>query len=130
MALESSEDWKKRKLLGSLYTEHNIKRRKERIFSVCNKANTSIAFLKWNFQISQHINGYTTLVRPQVEYAAVVWGPYIQETNIRLKWFRDAPPDIRLATAPVMEASPQCYTNEDGVAYCHGKLTIAWCSCT
>ena len=55
---------------------------------VCNKVNASIAFLRRNLQISQqHIkaNAYTTLVRPQVEYAAVVWDPYTQENQHKIE---------------------------------------------
>ena len=55
---------------------------------MCNKANASIAFLRRNLQISQqHIkaNAYTTLVRPQVEYAAVVWDPYTQENQHKIE---------------------------------------------
>ena len=46
------------------------------------KANSSIAILRRNLQISQHhikTNAYFTLVRPQVEYAAMVWDPYTKE---------------------------------------------------
>jgi ribonucleases P/MRP protein subunit RPP40 len=55
---------------------------------MCNKANNSIAFLRRNLQISQrHIkaNAYTTLVRPQVEYTAVVWDPYTQENQKKIE---------------------------------------------
>ena len=55
---------------------------------MCNKANASIAFLRRNLQISQqHIkaNAYTTLVRPQVEYAAVVGDPYTQENQHKIE---------------------------------------------
>ena len=54
------------------------------ISNICNKANSSIGFLRRNLQISQrHIksNAYTTLVRPQVEYAATVWDPYTKENR-------------------------------------------------
>ena len=49
------------------------------IDNICSKANRSLAFLRRNLQISQtHIKAstYTTLVRPQLEYAAAVWDPY------------------------------------------------------
>ena len=52
------------------------------IDNICNKANSSIAFLRRNLQISQHhikTNAYFTLVRRQVEYAAMVWDPYTKE---------------------------------------------------
>ena len=52
------------------------------IDNICNKANSSIAFLRRNLQISQHhikTNAYFTLVRPQVEYAAMVCDPYTKE---------------------------------------------------
>ena len=55
---------------------------------LCTKANSSIGFLRRNFQISQqHIksNVYTTLVRPQVEYAAAVWDPYTGENIDKLE---------------------------------------------
>ena len=50
--------------------------------NITKKANSSLAFLRRNLQISQrHIktNAYTTLVRPQLEYAAAVWDPYTTE---------------------------------------------------
>ena len=53
--------------------------------SICNKTNSSIDFLRRNLQISQHhikTNAYFTLVRPQVEYAAMVWDPNTKE-NIK-----------------------------------------------
>ena len=49
------------------------------IDNVCKKANNSLAFLRRNLQISQqHIKAkaYTTLIRPQLEYAAAVWDPW------------------------------------------------------
>ena len=49
--------------------------------NICKKANNSLAFLRRNLQISQtHIkaNAYTSLVRPQLEYAAV-WDPFIPD---------------------------------------------------
>ena len=52
------------------------------IDNVCSKANRSLAFLRRNFKISQsHIksNTYTTLVRPQLEYAASVWDPWTKK---------------------------------------------------
>ena len=52
------------------------------IDNITKKANSSLAFLRRNLQISQqHIksNAYTTLVRPQLEYAASVWDPYTKE---------------------------------------------------
>ena len=58
------------------------------IDNTCTKANSSIGFLRRNFQISQeHIktNVYNTLVRPQVEYAAAVWDPYTGENIHKLE---------------------------------------------
>jgi len=58
------------------------------IDNICNKANSSVAFLRRNLQISQrHIksNAYTTLVRPQVEYAAAVWDPYTEDNKYKLE---------------------------------------------
>ena len=52
------------------------------IDNVTKKANASLAFLRRNLQISQrHIkaNAYTTLVRPQLEYACPVWDPYTKD---------------------------------------------------
>ena len=52
------------------------------IDNICSKANRSLAFLRHNFKISQtHIkaNTYTTLVRPQLEYAASVWDPWTKK---------------------------------------------------
>ena len=49
------------------------------IDKTCSKANSSLAFLRRNLQISQtHIKAaaYTTPVRPQLEYAASIWDPY------------------------------------------------------
>ena len=52
---------------------------KTHISNICKKANSSLAFLRRNLQINQrHIksSAYTTLVRPQLEYAAAIWDPY------------------------------------------------------
>ena len=52
------------------------------IDNICNNAKSSITFLRINLQISQHhikTNAHFTLVRPQVEYAAMVWDPYTKE---------------------------------------------------
>ena len=49
------------------------------IDNMCKKANNSLAFLQRNLQISQkHIKAqtYTTLIQPQLEYAAAVWDPW------------------------------------------------------
>ena len=57
------------------------------IDNICNKANGSLAFLRRNLKISQtHIraNTYTTLVRPQLEYAAV-WDPYTEQNQDKLE---------------------------------------------
>ena len=58
------------------------------IDNICKKANSSLAFLRRNLQISQsHIKSqaYTTLVRPQLEYAAAVWDPYTKEKQEQLE---------------------------------------------
>jgi ribonuclease P/MRP protein subunit RPP40 len=58
------------------------------IDNITKKANSSLAFLRRNLQISQsHIkaNAYTTLVRPQLEYAASVWDPYTKEKQKQLE---------------------------------------------
>ena len=60
----------------------------DHIDNICNKANGSLAFLRRNLKISQtHIkaNTYTTLVRPQLEYAAAVWDPYTEQNQDKLK---------------------------------------------
>ena len=56
--------------------------------NVTKKANSSLAFLRRNLQISQtHIkaNAYKTLLRPQLEYAASVWDPYTKEKQKQLE---------------------------------------------
>ena len=53
------------------------------IDNIFTKANSSIGFLRRNFQISQeHIK---TNVRPQVEYAATVWDPCTGENTDKLE---------------------------------------------
>ena len=50
----------------------------EHINNTCKKANSSIGFLRRNLHISQqHIKkcAYSSLIRPQVEYAAAIWDP-------------------------------------------------------
>ena len=57
------------------------------IDNICNIANGSLAFLRSNLKISQtHIeaNTYTTLVHPQLEYAAV-WDPYTEQNQDKLE---------------------------------------------
>ena len=52
------------------------------------KANASLAFLRRNLQISQHHikeRAYTTLVRPQLEYAASVWDPYTKQKQKQIE---------------------------------------------
>ena len=58
------------------------------IDNICNKANSSLGFLRRNLQISQQsikANAYTTLVRPQLEYAAAVWDPYTKEKTSQIE---------------------------------------------
>ena len=60
----------------------------DHIDNICNKANGSLAFLRRNLRISQtHIkaNTYTTLVRPQLKYAAAVWDPYTEQNQDKLE---------------------------------------------
>jgi hypothetical protein len=56
------------------------------IQNICNKGNSTLAFLRRNLQIPQeHIktNAYQTLVRPQLEYGSAIWDPYTKE-NINM----------------------------------------------
>ena len=56
--------------------------------NICSNANGSLAFLRRNLKIAQtHIkaNTYTTLVRPQLEYAAAVWDPYTEQNQDKLE---------------------------------------------
>ena len=55
--------------------------------NTCKKANASLAFLRRNPQISHHIKerAYTTLVRPQLEYAASVWDPYTRKKQQQIE---------------------------------------------
>jgi len=58
------------------------------IDNMCNKANSSIGFLRRNLQIPQpHIKAaaYTTLVRPQLEYSASVWDPHTKEKQRQIE---------------------------------------------
>ena len=58
------------------------------IDNICTKANSSLAFLRRNLQISQqHIKekAYNTLVRPQLEYAASVWDPYTKQKQQQIE---------------------------------------------
>ena len=58
------------------------------IDNTCKKANASLAFLRRNLQISQHHikeRAYTTLVRPQLEYAASVWDPYTKQKQKQIE---------------------------------------------
>lgn len=60
----------------------------EHINNVCKKGNQSIGFLRRNLQIRQKNikeNAYKALVRPQVEYASVVWDPYTKENKNKLE---------------------------------------------
>ena len=47
----------------------------------------------------------TTLVRPQVEYAAAVWDRYTQENQHKIEMVqrRAAPPDTSVTTTPGMQ---------------------------
>ena len=65
----------------------------EHICSLAKKTNSSMGFLRRNLQIHQkHIktNAYKTLVRPQIEYAYILYGILSpQGTKIKLKWYRE-----------------------------------------
>ena len=50
-----------------------------RIDSVSKKANQTLGFLKWNIKVHNKdlkYIAYTTLVRPQLDYASTVWSPH------------------------------------------------------
>ena len=56
--------------------------------NICNKANTTIGFLKRNVDINNSKikeTAFTSLVRPTVEYASSVWDPYLQNNKHRLE---------------------------------------------
>jgi hypothetical protein len=56
--------------------------------NICNKANTTIGFLKRNLNIDNSKikeTAYKSLVRPTVEYASSVWDPYHQNNKHRLE---------------------------------------------
>jgi hypothetical protein len=58
------------------------------ISNICRKANSSLAFLRRNLQINQQqikSSAYTTLVRPQLEYAAAIWDPYTKVKQLELE---------------------------------------------
>ena len=49
------------------------------IDSVSKKANQTLGFLEWNIKVHNKdikLITYTTLVRPQLEYASTVWSPH------------------------------------------------------
>jgi hypothetical protein len=58
------------------------------INNICGKANRTIGFLKRNLNIAStklKSKAYLSLVRPQVEYAATIWDPYIQKDIDKLE---------------------------------------------
>ena len=61
----------------------------EHIKQVCVKAKTMIDLLYWNFY--HHIQGprllqlYKSLVRPHLEFAAVIWSPHLQSDKLLLE---------------------------------------------
>ena len=58
------------------------------ISNICNKANSTLGFLKRNLKISSTTlkqQAYTTLVRPSIEYACSVWDPYTQVDKDKLE---------------------------------------------
>ena len=71
------------------------------ISTICSKANNTISFLKRNINISNKSikeKAYVSLVRPTLEYASSVWGPYQQNDIHRLEMVqrRDARYNILL----------------------------------
>ena len=55
---------------------------------------------------------YQTLVRPQLEYASVLFGtPTLRRMPIRLKWSRDAQPGVPQTIMPERLASLHSYTS-------------------
>ncbi len=58
------------------------------ISGICNKATSTLSFLRRNLKIgSRHIKeqAYKTLVRPLTEYSSVVWDPYHQQDIHKLE---------------------------------------------
>ena len=58
------------------------------ISNICQKANTTIGFLKRNLNIpnsSIKEKAYTSLVRPIVEYGSTVWDPYLQKDKHKIE---------------------------------------------
>ena len=103
------------------------------IDNICNKANSFIAFLRRNLQTFQHnikTNPHFTLIRPQVEYAAMVWDPYTKE-NRRERWYKDVLHNMYARAMPERRAvSPKYFSSWDGVVYYRDEWTSVWCSCT
>lgn len=58
------------------------------ISNICNKANSTLGFLKRNLKISSTSlkqQAYTTLVRPSLEYACSVWDPHTQADKNKIE---------------------------------------------
>ena len=58
------------------------------INNICNKANSTIGFLKRNLNIANKSvkeRAYQSLVRPSLEYSSAVWDPHQQQDKQRLE---------------------------------------------
>ena len=63
----------------------------DHIINICNKANSTLAFLQRNLRkCSSTIKSlaYSAYVRPIVEYASVVWSPYVKADISRIEMVR------------------------------------------
>ena len=94
------------------------------INNMCQKANNSLSFLRRNLQISQtHIkaNAYTTLIRPQLEYAAAVWDPFTKEKRNQIEL-----PDLYTGTTKGKQVWPHFWRNWAGVPWNNDGRISDW----
>ena len=82
------------------------------------RANTTSAFLHRNIRTcprkTKHL-AYTTLVRPILEYASIIWDP---QTSTNLKWYNAAQPDTSCITTldmPASQPSPPALQNHHAI---------------
>ena len=81
----------------------------------------------------QHIkaNAYTKLVRPQVEYAAVVCDPYTQENQHKIEMVQRSAAAWYVCNNYTRDVSVITMLHQPGWrSLLQRQLTFTWCSCT
>jgi hypothetical protein len=75
---------------------------------ICSKANSTLGLLRrilGECSAAVKSRAYTSLVRPQLEYASTVWNPYTKRNIKRSRWFNAELLDLSSMTIPELATS-------------------------